>query len=62
MHVPTQPRKEKAFIEREEEVGRVIVNKETMAFHWLGPCQEEESSSCWVLLLLWGRRASPSGL
>ena len=26
----------------EKEVGRAIVNKEFMAFHWLNPCQEED--------------------
>ena len=28
------------FCTGEKEVGRAIVNKESMAFHWLSPCQE----------------------
>ena len=28
------------FHRDEKEVGRVLVNKEFMAFHWLSPCQE----------------------
>ncbi|KAB1279475.1 hypothetical protein Cadr_000007571 [Camelus dromedarius] len=34
---------------------------ETLAFHWLSPCQERSfSSSCWVLLVVQGVRAPPS--
>ena len=32
------------FYRGEKEVGRAIINKESMAFHWLSPCRKEEES------------------
>ena len=42
MQVPTCKEKETAFIEGGNEVGRAIVNKESMTFHWPGLCQERK--------------------
>ena len=53
------------FYREEKEVGRVIINKESMAFHWLSLCQERIgvfSSSCWGVLSSRGTGAPPSGL
>ena len=47
----TQSKGKRTFIE--EEAGRVIANKEPMAFHWLSPCQERREifiPPCWALL------------
>ena len=47
----TQSKRKRTFIE--EEAGRVIANKEPMAFHWLSPCQERREifiPPCWALL------------
>ena len=38
MHVPT--RQGKNTFTEEKEVGRATVNKGSMVFHWLSPCQE----------------------
>ena len=32
--------REKLFYRGEREVGRAVVNQESVAFHWLNPCQE----------------------
>ena len=51
MQVPEGQGKENAFYREEKEDGRARVNKETMAFHWLNPCQERSISfSHWALL------------
>ena len=50
------------FYREEKELGRAVVNKESMAFHWLSPSREEEESSCGALLSSQGERAPPAGL
>ena len=63
MQVPCAVRKGESYYRGEKEVGRAIVDKESVAFHWLSPCQERRlSSSCSALLLLQGVRAPPAGL
>ena len=49
-HVSPCPATGELFYRGEKEVGRAIVNKESMAFHWLSPCQERRG----VFLLLLG--------
>ena len=47
---------------REKEIGRVVVNKETIAFHWLSCFQEREGSLIFLLgsaISFQGLRASP---
>ena len=39
-HVQVPAQQVKNTFRGEKEVGRAIVNKEFMAFHWLSPCQE----------------------
>ena len=47
------------FYRGEKEVGRAIVNKESMAFHWLSLCQKRSLfSCCWALFPV----VDPSGL
>ena len=41
--------KENAFLEGEREVGRVLVNKVSMNFHWLSPCWREKESFFFLL-------------
>ena len=33
-------REEEHFSKKEKKVGRTVVNKKSMAFHWLSPCWE----------------------
>ena len=40
MQVPCTAREGECFYRGEKEVGRAIVNKESMTFHWLSYCQE----------------------
>lgn len=47
MQVPTKQGKEER--RGEKEVERVIVNKETMAFHWLSCCQNRRGDELCVL-------------
>ena len=64
-HVQVPAQQVKNTFRGEKEVGRAIVNKEFMAFHWLSPCQErrqDDESFCWDLLSSQGMRAPPSGL
>ena len=42
MQVHTRQGKEKALIRRKKKVRRAIVNKESMAFHCLTPCQKKK--------------------
>ena len=51
MQFPRMAREGEHFYREEKEIGMAVVNKESMAFHWLGPCQERSPSSfCWALL------------
>ena len=63
---PCTAREREFFYREEEEVGKAIVNKDSIAFHWLSCCQERKwnlsSSSSWVLLPLQDMRAPLSGL
>ena len=46
MQDPTWQGKENLFIEGgEKEEGRAVVNEESVAFHWLNPCQEKRGVS-----------------
>lgn len=43
-HVSSHVTGEGAYFSKEKEAGESIVNEESMAFHWLSPCQEERES------------------
>ena len=45
------------FNRKEKEIGRAIVNQESMAFHWLSPWRKGIFFSYWALLSLQGVRA-----
>ena len=62
---PRTAREGEHFYRAEKEVGRAVVNRASVTFHWLSPCQERRGIfllSCWALLSLQDVRASPSGL
>ena len=63
VQVPIQGGKETTFIKGQKKL-RTRGNSESMAFHWLSPCQEGRGlpSSCWALASSQPVRASPSGL
>ena len=43
VQVPSQQGKENVFIEEKRKLGeRAVVNRESMASHWLSPCQERK--------------------
>ena len=65
MQAPQQKGKENTFIEGKKEVGRALVSKKSMYFHWLSPSWKKKRSfytSCWALLLSQGVRGPLSGL
>ena len=57
MQVPKQQGKENAFMERKRNLGRAIVNKESMTFHWVSPCQERRGGFLLPAGLFCPRRA-----
>ena len=62
VQVPTQQGEETAFIEGKRG-WESCSNKESVAFHWLSPCQKRNLfSSGWTLLFWQGVRAPPSDL
>ena len=62
MQVPIQGGKETTFIEEQRKL-RARGKSESMAFHWLSPCQERSlPSSCWALVSSLPVRVPPSGL
>ena len=56
------PRKarEEHFYREEKEVGRAIVNKESMTFHWLRACQERRGIFLLPVGLCYGHMRAPS--
>lgn len=42
----SRAKKIECFHKEEKEIGRTIVNKESMDFHWLSPCQERSRVFC----------------
>ena len=49
-------REGECFYRGEKEVGRVIKNKESTAFHWLSPCQERGGAFLFLIVLSYHHR------
>ena len=53
---PLHSKRRNMLYRKEKEVGRDIINKESMAFHWLSPCQERRCIfSLSIVLSYYGR-------
>ena len=59
VQVPPLAREGELFFREEKEVRRNVVNRESMAFHWLSPCQKRKSVSFLDQLLSQDMRIPP---